>query len=221
MSTIKVKTTDGKWDLLQLSGEDYTILQDDINDVKDQLNKTNILSANLTRGTQVLDAPQDTLANVIEFEGDTVVNHAPLFDSGLWEYSTVTSSYTFESPSRVKINVETMTYLVTKQIPIKPSVSYSLGLSLENGGYWGMDFIYSSGVLISDLVFPIGQIDKTKTFTTPSNASSLRVYVGGTNIGATIDKVMLTEGTTPKPFVANVKGVTNPTIEVKDTEGNV
>lgn len=183
---------------------------------KEEIEATPPVLVEITRGSQVVTVPKDSPVNVIDFYGKTVVNHAPLFDSGLW-YSTDT--ITLNSPSKI-----TFTGLSTKavsyrlEIPLKPNTTYTFSC-ITNG--------YVSATIATDNTFAqhrvmINRLGGTFTFTTSatetiarfwlSNQDDLSVNYAGT---FTFENVMLNEGATAQEFVANVKGVTNPTIEVK------
>ncbi|WP_346235742.1 hypothetical protein MKY04_09375 [Lysinibacillus telephonicus] len=176
--------------------------------IENQLSNEPPVQSTLVRGEQTLTTEHDSTARVTAFEGDTIVNLAPLFDSGLWVKNPA-ATITIDSPNKITM-VTTgpyETYLV--KVSVKPNTPYFLGVIAVGDGVlvdWG-EYDLSGNV--------IGTVKpNNSSFTTSSNAASIQINLSNTKAGTfTYENVTLVEGTEPKTFVANIQGITNPTID--------
>lgn len=182
-------------------------------DIQNQITKQAAIKRSLQRGLQVVNVTQDTPVNVLNLDGKTVVNHVPLFDSGLW---TIHANAIVNSPNKVTLNSATAgeeyAYI---DVVVKPSATYTF----KANGLFDISLRDSAKTFISE----VGTQVSTKTFTTTSTTAFVRIYAKNTtaNTDYVAENVTLTEGTSAKEFVANVKGITNPTIENTTTGDSI
>lgn len=187
------------------TAQSVTEVSDRIDILNDKLTKNNSISVDLNRGLQIITVEQDTPVNVLNITGRTVINYAPLFDSGLWQLHT---GVTVNSGRRVTLVATATAAYSFVQILVKTNTVYRL--TVEHDAFIGIFNTTST---------PIYNYTRDKTFTfNTSDNGVIRVYLSNGNLGAGtfyFDGVTLTEGTQQQHFVANVQGITNPTIEVK------
>ncbi|WP_400194602.1 hypothetical protein [Lysinibacillus telephonicus] len=162
------------------------------------------IEATLNSGENTLTTEHDSTARVTAFEGDTIVNYVPLFDSGVWGFS---SDFVVNSPSKVTLTVSDGAnhghYVV---FPVKANSDYTFNVKHNaNIAIYKVD-----GTPIQNYTS-----DQVITFNTGTE-TSIRIYFRNPNLTNgtfTFEEPMLNEGTEQKPFVANVQGITNPTID--------
>lgn len=164
------------------------------------------IATTLNRGVQIVTVSKDTPVNVLNFTGKTIINYAPLFDSGLWFFN---ANVVVNSPNQITLNANAISQYSYVQLDVKPNTDYTvslegvnvaIGVYNEGGTTAIVDYIISNKV-----TFNTGALTKISVFV--RNGSATGTYV--------IRNVMLNEGTMAHEFVANVKGVTNPTITVQ------
>lgn len=186
-----------------------------INEVNDELSKLveNVgfkepKSAVLESVANIVDAPIKTLSAVTELEGRTITNLVPLFDSGLW---TLHANTTMTSSKRIGLYPTADSQVSRISIPAKPLTTYTL--TVKHTGVIAIDALVDlNDTKNTQLASGAAQ---TYTVTTLADTKYVRVYLhNGTSRALSIfDNVALYEGTEALPFVANVQGITNPTIE--------
>lgn len=179
--------------------------------LSDKLEKGESLNVSLNRGTQIITVEQDTPVNVLNLLGKTTINHAPLFDSGFWNFSTGANIVSSSKLSVTANGTELITY--SGKINVKSNEQYTISSLLSNPNLLcDVDLYDSSGTYL---------VSVGGTFLTPNNASYLLVRcivpASLTTGDFTFENVMLNEGTETQSFVANVQGITNSTIENKTT----
>ncbi len=189
-------------------------------ELEGKLSKEAATPLTLNRGVQTVTVNQDSPVNVLSLEGRTTINHVPLFDSGVWIFtgtglpriSTSRVEWTsYAGKPRVVIGVKENTeYTLTLNRFARVEISAN-----DSGNNSDADQKVS---LYDDGVPKNGNL--VHTFTVPNGMTHVRVaFYHDTDTVETkfVENVSLTEGTQPQPFVANVKGITNPTIENKTT----
>jgi hypothetical protein len=189
----------------------HTHVEADITD----LGPNEPIEVQITRGSQVIAVPKGTPVNVLNFTGKTIINYAPLFDSGLWVKDS--ANVVTDAPNKITLTTTLAFGSYRVDIPMKESIQFTL--SAKIGGlksYLAIDYFDSSGAKIQGIdsigIDEIGQVSYTST--TPIGTTTVRVLLLGQTVDTfTFENIMLNEGSTPQEFVANVKGVTNPTIE--------
>lgn len=201
--------TDYKKDVVGAVNE----VQQELNTLVESLGFHEPISEVLERGTNEINAPVKTLCSVTGLEGRTIINYAPLFDSGAWAINT---NATVTAPNTIVVKA-TDIYQQTRYngVPLKVGGTYRLYYDIDgpnNDVYVNIEFLDASGKVIT-----WGK-SKTpdQTFTVPPLTNRVDMYVTSeTNTGTyTIKNVMLIEAQETKlPFVANMQGITNPTIE--------
>jgi hypothetical protein len=163
----------------------------------------------ISEGLNVVSSDRESSVDVGRIQGKTVVNHVPLFDSGAWAGAPAT----IVSPTRVGVgHTQGSLTIYYVNILLKPSTTYTFSGAL------------GANELVCDIVG--GSFDSTglttskqfDTFTTPSDVTTytIRVIIGASASSGTyvVENLMLNEGSTAQEFVANVKGLTNPTVIV-------
>ena len=182
---------------------------------KEETEASQAIDVTFNRGIQVVTVPKGTPVNVLNFPTKTIVNYLPLFDSGLWNLTNAV----VKSPNLLEVTSNGSTasfgYL---RVPVKPSTTYTLSIvhnGIIGGAYYTADV--PAGQAFTDTT------NGTVTFTTPSNVTQFEVYCSAKMITGkyTFENVMLNEGSTAQEFVANVKGITNPTITNTTTGDSV
>lgn len=183
-----------------------TPLKQSIEELQAKVYKLPAVSSVLNRGINTITVDQDTPVNVISFEGKTVVNHVPLFDSGLWEIS---AEGEVVAPNKLTIESTERQTCKSPVIFVKTDTDYTL--SLKHTGIVSVVSKDGSKTLIQ------GTNAKTVTFNS-GMVSEIQLQLETTGTGTfTFEDVSIVEGTSAKEFVANVQGITNPTIENKTT----
>lgn len=174
-----------------------------------------MLNHTINRGSNELVVAQDTSVDVIAFEGKTVFNHVPLFDSGLWQKGLGDFNTIINSPTKITVSdggTITTTNVYQVLVPLKPNTVYTLSAVIATAGLFVDAYTGAS--------FDTTEVYNTKpsiTFTTPSTLSvpvAIRI-LGNNGVSGVVEKISLVEGTVLQEFVADVRGVTNPAIEIK------
>lgn len=209
--------TDYKKDVVGAVNE----VQQELNTLVESLGFHEPISEVLERGTNEINAPVKTLCSVAGLEGRTIINYAPLFDSGTWMLTenTATTTVTVVQPNELSIIVNDITK------PIATAWSYITGLA--PGKTYIMSMIstfnayidyYTENGLHSRVPVYINGV--SQPFTVPTDTSIIKVALSilepdtGRKTGTfTAKNVQINEGNTAQPFVANMQGITNPTIE--------
>lgn len=158
----------------------------------------------INRGIQVVTVPNGTPVNVLNLIGKTIINYAPLFDSGLW---TKHANAVINSPNKITLTASAVDSSSLVTIPVKPNTTYTVSFK----GNGKVSIHQKTG---ATFVSGSGYQGNLYTFTTATNIDNISLIL--TNDVATgtftFEDVMLNEGSTAKEFVANIKGVINPTI---------
>jgi len=178
--------------------------KDELKEISDKLTKNNDLAVTLNRGSQIITVDQDTPVNVLNIPGRTVVNHVPLFDSGLWKLH---ANATVNKPNKITLNATANnqhTELLLNNLAIGKKYFLSVKRK-DNRGAIHANFIGSTGIQYNV---------ENSSFTVPAGTTSINFLVtNGTATGIfEFEDITINEGTIPQPLVANVQGITNPTI---------
>ncbi|MER2132584.1 MAG: hypothetical protein ABS896_09240 [Carnobacterium inhibens] len=168
--------------------------------LKDEIEASNPVQTIINRGSQVINTPIKTPVSIVEFK--TIVNYAPLFDSGAWDKGL--ANITVNNPNKVTLIGTANSQSLRLDVAVKEGQVFTF--SHKGDGYV---IIEGGSTLVS------ATKDKIRTFTIPIGVTSISIYLTNyTDTTATYfwEDFIMNEGTTPKEFVANVKGVTNPTL---------
>lgn len=196
-------------------------LTERIIEVENQLSSEPPVQSSLNRGEQILTTGHDSTARVITFEGDTIINYVPLFNSGLLLSKNANSI--IEEPSKFRaISPNAFGYCGGFKIPLKPNTTYTLIMDIE--AIKGNDyfFIRSNEDDINLLSGSYQGYDSDGVqFTTKADTAYIHLIfsVNANDSEIVYSNVRIVEGTTAQPFVADIKGIVNPTID-NTTTGN-
>lgn len=168
--------------------------------------ETVVKEPTINAGAQTINAAIKTPVNVKRIDGKTIVNLIPLFDSGTW---VLHAKSVIISSAILNHNATTNNELDYVDIFAKPSTNYVLSADISTNSQ-----IVVEGWNNTALV----ETYTGTSFRTSASVVKLRIIVR-TNVGlSVIGNLSLNEGTQAQPFVANVKGLTNPTI-ANETNG--
>ena len=162
----------------------------------------------LQAGNTMIISRVKSPVGVGRIEGKTIVNLAPLFDSGV--YTAVNTTLNVVKPNECDFTSNGTAYGALVLTTLKPGTTYTL--SVEHNSSIAVNT--NAGSLVADTTAQV------VTFTTPANLTQVTIFLSsnGRTGTFTYKNLSLVEGTQAQPFVANVKGVTNPTI-VNETNG--
>lgn len=171
------------------------------------------ISEVLERGTNEINTPVKTLCSVIGLEGRTIINYAPLFDSGVW---SVHANATVTAPNTLVFKPTAVLQQTRyNKIPLKAGNTYRLYYDIE--GPDNKVYVNVAFSDVNDASLGYGQGNVTdQTFTVPALATRVDIFVTSeaTSGTYTVKNIMLIEAQETKlPFVANMQGITNPTVE--------
>lgn len=203
-------------------GEFAVALQEELGDLKSVAKV-----ATLNSGENGVDVERDSFVRIAEIPGRTIVNHLPLFDSGLWinAFGTIPNSPKSKiiEPNHLECEVlssHTADGIFYCPIIVKPNTVYTF--SAEHNG---IICVGEGGKTPSEgsIITNDGQYSGAQSVTFTSTVDGkLNVFVRtGTinNVDGIVEKgkfffknASLVEGAEVLPFVANVKGIKNPTI---------
>lgn len=170
----------------------------------------------LTNGDNNINASTDSPVNIVKATFTTVANVIPLFDSSVWEI--VGGQWTNNSPVKTTL-VSNAAWMIKRcTVDVKPGTTYTLSFTKSGStAYGGIKFINTSNVISAEITNSASQASSSYhalTFTTLINTKKIEVSITSTTAGTyTFENVMLNEGSSVKPFVSNVKGTMNPTIQ--------
>ncbi|MEK4494501.1 hypothetical protein [Ureibacillus sp. FSL W8-0352] len=213
-------------DIGAASNTDLTSLQQTVNehlaDIENRLTAGQSETVVLNRGDNITEAELDSIVKAINFEPQTIVNHAPLFDNGAWE---IHSNATVIDSTTLRVT-PTGDFQQSKIDPLylKGDTTYTITYELsgvDKNVYVNIGFYDSTKTAIGYAYSDSNKGTTQLTFKTPSNLSYCKLFVTTeTNNGQTytIKNISIVEGSQPKPFVANVKGTHNPSI-INKTNG--
>lgn len=170
------------------------------------------ITTTLNRGVNTIPATRDTSMEIVRIAGKTTINYVPLFDSGAW---TLHPNVVILSSTKLSLKGTASNQNSTIRIYTNPNTLYTFSysgdvkLSISEHG--------SNNSLLTAIKTSSNNV-KTITFT--SKPTSLYIVITLSNLTditntLIFENIMLNEGSTVQEFVANVKGVTNPTVEVK------
>lgn len=152
----------------------------------------------------------------LSIKGRTVVNHAPLFNSGLWKYrNNDTSSFWAISGSKATLESDLEHRPMYIYLTLNPDTHYTVSL-ISNGRLTvreGHD--YNSTSLLARI--DVGDLElKHESFTTPSDGLIvIRLDSGATPREGvfTFENLCLVKGDEPKEFVNGFQPIRNPMLE--------
>lgn len=160
----------------------------------------------LSRGNSVLVSPNKGLVKVKRIDGKTIVNLAPPLNSGLMKTKHANLEILSSTKAILRATADHQ-YSIFGNILVKPNTQYTVDC-VRNGTIAIVDGANNSNVIV------VSNTNRTFTFNTGSY-TSIDVVFSNAGIGLgefTFDSFSLFEGTQSFPYVANVKGVKNPTI---------
>lgn len=168
-----------------------------------QLAQNQSQQATIAQGLQIITTDQDTPVWMKRILGKHVVNHVPLFDSGLW---TLHANVTVDSPTKITHNASAVEQSDIYST-VKSSTAYTLSLVMNTNAKADIVWLDSSDVVISQTSAVIGDGTlKSLTVTSPTNTAKARVRLYTPGAGNfTFEDVMLNEGSSAEGFVANLK----------------
>ncbi|MFO1442779.1 hypothetical protein KDN24_06070 [Bacillus sp. Bva_UNVM-123] len=168
----------------------------------------------------ILDSPIYSPVDIEHLEGKTYINHVPLFDSRIWTGST--TGVTIVSPNEIKMTADGKWKFITCDVKAEQNAEYTISAIILNDNEGFAHIEISCLDSNENTLLSVGSVTgalREKTFTTPQNTKTFRIRCSiesDLKTGDYIFKdIMLNAGAVAQPFVANVQGVTNPTIEVK------
>lgn len=199
-----------------------TTVTSHMEDIENRLTAGQSETVVLNRGDNITEAELDSIVKAINFGPQTIVNHAPLFDSGAWE---IHSNATVVDSTTLRVT-PTEVFQQTKIDPfyLKADTTYTITYELsgvDRNVYVNIGFYDSTQTAIGYAYSDYNKGTTQLTFKTPSNLSYCKLFVTTeTKNGQTytIKNISIVEGSQPKPFVANIKGTTNPSI-INKTNG--
>lgn len=185
---------------------------DKISPMFEQLTTGEKQTITLTRGENIINIDRDSLGKIKFMVGRTVKNLVPLFDSGLWEFNP---DAVIESPNRLTIKASKLYERSFIVIDVKENTRYTISVDTNTSYYIknNKDSTTIAGPIYSG----------SRTFNVPIGVTELRIELSNNAEYGDFywENVTLVEGTEPQPFVANVKGVTNPTLVNKTINESV
>lgn len=165
----------------------------------------NVKEQTIQHGLSIIVSDRKTPLFMKKLIGKTVINHVPLFDSGLW---SVHSNATVDSPTKLTLNaINNNENTVITTSGVKPSTNYFI--ANKGNGTIHIRFNHSDGSTTWEYS------TENKTFTTPSSFDVMQVYLTNATRGSgtyTFEDIMLNVGTTKQEFTSNVRGVKNPVL---------
>lgn len=178
---------------------------------------TAIKKSTINAGEQLVDSTIKSPVNVLRIDGKTIVNLAPLFDSGAWlqaSSDTATSTVDILTPNSIRITNNDATKRARYSTPfsVKANTDYTVRVVLTGNA--------RIIVATDDGATLITETTNSQFTFNSGQYTLLRIYMAVNFVAgsATFSDLTVSEGTAAKPFVANVKGLTNPTI-VNETNG--
>lgn len=182
-------------------------IQHELNDIVENLGFHEHISAVLERGTNEINTPVKTLCSVTGLEGRTIINHVPLFDSGAW---SLHGNATVTAPNVLTLNVTGPAQDSYVTINVKENTQYTIY------GECNPSLAFTVWTGDGKTALKGSNTPTTYTFTVPPGHTSIKIYLGPSGVSNgvyTFKNIALYEGTAALPFVANMQGITNPTIE--------
>ncbi|WP_342472181.1 phage tail protein [Metasolibacillus sp. FSL H7-0170] len=182
-----------------------------IDDIERQFTKylddTALKDLTIYSGLNVIDASVKSPVNIKRIDGKTIVNHIPLFDSGAWSLLPTAS---VKAPNELEFNITGAAQNNRLDIQITPNETYTI-----NGEISDTRLAFTIWDNAQSIIIKSTSDTVPFTFTVPNNINSISVYVGSgsaPNGTYSVKNLTLNKGSQVEPFVANVKGVKNPTI---------
>lgn len=195
--------TDFKKDVVGAVNE----VQHELNEIVESLGFHEPISEVLERGTNEINTPVKTLCSVAGLEGRTIINHVPLFDSGVW---SLHGNATVTAPNVLTLNVTGPAQDSYVTINVKENTQYTIY------GECNPSLAFTVWTGDGKTALKGSNTPTTYTFTVPPGHTSIKIYLGPSGVSNgvyTFKNIALYEGTAALPFVANMQGITNPTIE--------
>lgn len=196
-------------------------LDSSVTDVLDELVERPPVQDIWNRGQQIVNVTHDTPVDLLEFEGKTVINYLP------GESFAYNETVNPQEKANAWVNGKLEVYSGSTShggrgivLGLKVGTPYTMKFKTENASD-GIQAMVSIGTTdagydIKLEAYPTGT--HTITFTPTTSTVYIKFLRSGApslTSPAKFYDLSLNEGSTAKEFVTNVKGVTNPTIEVK------
>lgn len=156
----------------------------------------------------VVHTDQATSLHITKLEGRTVVNHLPLFDSGLWAIAanhTVLSATELEVEGNTTTPPQGQTAFTLKRV--KPNTTYTLSVDKDDGVRVNFTPRDASNNILS--YNPIDGTARSMTITTPSNVDNIAISIDANlRLGTfRVRNVILVEHSQPQEFVVGMKNL--------------
>lgn len=197
--------------------QDLTTLSNTLSHITDG---TAIKEMTLSSGINTVEGQLKSPVNVKRIDGKTVVNIAPLLNSGAWSPPSQAVTYVEDSATKITHTNTTGKFeSINARLPAKPSTIYRV--SALTGGVGKVKVYTFNSANHANLLLETANPQNVQITTLP-DTQTLHVELvneSAVNAVATYENVSITEGTQAQPFVANIKGLTNPTI-VNETNGS-
>ncbi|GAA0379028.1 hypothetical protein [Bacillus horti] len=184
-------------------------LREKLTNIESELTSLQLTPLALAHGINIVESETDTLTNIPYIKGRTIVNHVPLFDSGLWEKHANAS---FDSATKMRLDSTGVSGTLVSYIflDLKSNTTYTIS-SVTSGRVMIREGHDTNG-------FTLGQIQKselgykTVTFHTLSE-SKITIRLDNESISnevLTFENISLVEGAEPKEFVRGFQPIRNP-----------
>lgn len=173
-----------------------------------QLGDNDVRDLTINERLSVIHADRSTPLNLQKLEGRTVVNHVPLFDSGLWEIAanhTVLSTTELEVEGNTTTPPQGQTAFILERA--KPNTTYTLSVDKDDGIRVNFTPRDASNNVLS--YNPIDGAARSRTITTPSNVDNISISIDANlRLGTfRVRNVILVEHSQPQEFVAGMKNL--------------
>ncbi|MFY0520932.1 hypothetical protein ACOMCU_24375 [Lysinibacillus sp. UGB7] len=187
-----------------------TVLKTISDEVVKIMENESLKTSVLERGANTVNTSIKTLTKVTALQGRTIVNHVPLFDSGVWTFPTGEAvNWAVDNPKRIVNNVTDgpKSSRASVRIAVKPNTTYTVSCKHNQ----------AIGIYRDKGMTAIKSWTDQQTFTFDSGVGDYVELWLGNHTSATgvyiFENASINEGTEVLPFVANIKGITNPTLE--------
>lgn len=173
-----------------------------------RLNDEEVRDFTISNRLSVVHTDQATPLHLKRLEGRTVVNHVPLFDSGMWEIATnhtVLSATELEVEGNTTTPPQGQTTFILERA--KPNTTYTLSVDKDDGIRVNFTPRDASNNILS--YNPIDGTARSRTITTPSNVDHIIISIDANlRLGTfRVRNVILVEHSQPQEFVAGMKNL--------------
>lgn len=173
-----------------------------------RLDDEEVRNFTISNRLSVVHTDQATPLHLKRLEGRTVVNHVPLFDSGMWEIATnhtVLSATELEVEGNTTTPPQGQTTFILERA--KPNTTYTLSVDKDDGIRVNFTPRDASNNVLS--YNPIDGTERSRTITTPSNVDNIVISIDANlRLGTfRVRNVILVEHSQPQEFVVGMKNL--------------